>query len=242
MTGRQKEDAQLKKLKTTVPKVKESRDISKMIDDTVRKHHKVWLMTDLHLWIRNEKNKPACHKRSDFNTVINAIIKTVKSEDILIILGDLVDGEFREKDRLKDAISKLPGVKILVKGNNDLFDKAFYESCGFEDIVDSFVWKNILFTHIPAKNHKNVLNIHGHIHNSKTYWVPYNKMIDVAYVDGRKKPVLMQQVIKAQPGYSKLIKECPEHFNEGYNIRLDTFNIVMENHMNDSYIPDPFND
>ena len=130
--------------------------------------------------------------------------------------------------------------KILVIGNNDLFDVNFYKSCGFKYAVRSFVWHDILFTHCPVRNN-NKINVHGHIHMSMAYWIPYQNHVDVEYFGGRVKPVEMMEAIKGQPKYSKLIKECPEHFNEGYgfNVTNDLFFDVMNNSLP---IEDPYRD
>lgn len=212
MNLRDKEDKLVEKLKN--PKENHSSEIAKLIDETIRKKHKVYLMTDWHLWLRNEKNKPECHKHTNFDQIVNNI-KNIEPDDLLIYLGDLVDGEFNDNDSLKNVLLPMNFKKVLVIGNNDLFSTAFYKSCGFDYVVRSFVWHNILFSHMPTK-HDNDYNIHGHIHGYKTYWVPYNKHIDVGALNGRIKPVEINDVLKSYSRYSKSIKECPEHFNEGY--------------------------
>lgn len=212
MDSRTKEDNLVEKLKD--PTENHSSEISRLIDKTIKNKHKVYLMTDWHLWIRKEKGKSECHKHTNFNRIINNL-KKIQPDDLLIYLGDLVDGEFEDKESLKNVILPMNFKKILVIGNNDLFSPNFYKSCGFDYVVRSFVWHDTLFTHMPVK-HENQINVHGHIHGYKTYWVPYNKHVDVAAFDGRVDPVEMMKVIQSQPKYSKQIKECPEHFNEGY--------------------------
>lgn len=236
MTNRQKEDKLMEALKK--PREAHSNDIARLIDDTIKRGHKVYLTTDWHLFLRKDKGKADCHKRSDFNTIINNL-KTLNPDDLLINLGDLVDGEFKNKEELKQVIQSMNFNKVLVIGNNDLFDTAFYKSCGFKYVVRSFVWHDTLFTHCPVKN-DNQINVHGHIHGYKTYWLPYQNHIDVAYLDGRKKPVELMKVIKAQSAYSKQIKECPEHFNEGY-IYNPTSNLFIDTMANE-FIEDPFRD
>lgn len=212
MNNRQKEDNLVEKLKD--PTENHSSEISKLIDKTIKNKHKVYLMTDWHLWIRKEKGKSECHKHTNFDKIINNL-KKIQPDDLLIYLGDLVDGEFEDKESLKNVILPMNFKKILVIGNNDLFSPNFYKSCGFDYVVRSFVWHDTLFTHMPVK-HENQINVHGHIHGYKTYWVPYNNHVDVAAFDGRIDPVEMMVVIQSQPKYAKQIKECPEHFNEGY--------------------------
>lgn len=237
MTNRQKEDRRNETLKN--PNENHSTEISRMIDDTIKNKHKVYCATDWHLYRRKEKGKTVCDKRKDFNEIINNL-KIIKPDDLLINLGDLVDGEFKDKELLKNIVLPMNFKKILVLGNNDIFDTSFYKSCGFDYVTQSFVWNNVLFSHIPTKN-DNQINVHGHIHGSKQYWIPYSNQIDVAYLGGRTKPVELMDVIKAQPNYSKIIKECPEHFEEEYRMYLDTniFNTTMHGSI---IVEDPFND
>lgn len=237
---RSKEEKMVERLKKAGKKPT-GKDIPDLINQTLKTKHQVYLATDWHLWKRYMKNDAACHKRSDFKKVINTIESTLKRGDLLINLGDLVDGEFQMKDELKEVLLNICCNKVLVRGNNDLFDKSFYLSCGFLDCVDSFVWKDILFTHMPVKNEYD-LNIHGHIHGYRQYWIPYTNQIDVAAYGGRIKPVLLDEVIKAQPAYAKTIKECPEHFNEQelFDTDLSMFMKVMEE--GSSFVHDPWYD
>jgi calcineurin-like phosphoesterase family protein len=169
-------------------------------------------------------------------------VNNLPENDLLINLGDLVDGEFTESDELKEVINNIKCNKILVRGNNDLFDKRFYKSCGFLYVIDSFIWKDILFSHMPIKN-DNELNIHGHTHGFRTYWVPYTNQIDVGAFDGRVKPVKLNSILGKQKAYAKTIKEEPEHFDESARIKMngDMFTFVMFS-LDKNFIPDPFED
>jgi calcineurin-like phosphoesterase family protein len=228
----------------------DAHNVAKLIDETRKNGNTVYLATDWHLWKRLAKNQPACEKRKDFNKVIRNVETTLKLNDLLINLGDLVDGEFQDKDTLRNQMKEITCKKVLVRGNNDLFDNEFYKSCGFLYVVNSFKWHDILFTHCPVENDAN-LNIHGHIHTSPDckkgdkfakYWVPYHNHVDVAYLGGRIKPVELSEVIKAQPEFSKHIKECPEHFGEQelMDKNISLFMRVMEE--GSSFIHDPWYD
>lgn len=241
-TSRAKEEKLVEDLKD--PSEKDSNRLAKMIDTCLKRWHKVYCATDWHLWVRKEKNKPACHKRKGFEDIIKNANETLTKDDILIYLGDLVDGEFQDKEELKSILKTLPGKKILVRGNNDLFDANFYKSCGFVDIVPSFTWHNVIFSHMPIKN-DNDINVHGHIHGYRTYWIPYTNQVDVAALGGRETPVELDKVIGAQKSYSKTIKEDPSHFEEGYydsNKKLLSFFEEAMTQSNDSFIHDPYND
>jgi calcineurin-like phosphoesterase family protein len=233
----------------------DAHNVAKLIDETRKNGNTVYLATDWHLWKRLAKNQPACEKRKDFNKIIREVETTVKMNDLLINLGDLVDGEFQAKDVLKEQMKEIGCKKVLVRGNNDLFDNAFYKSCGFLYVVDSFKWHDILFTHCPVENDCD-LNIHGHIHSHcpgakdpypennrvPSYWLPYTNQIDVAWLGARVKPVELSIAIKSQPEFSKHIKECPEHFGEMELLDKNKTLFMMVMEEGSSFIHDPFYD
>ena len=211
---RNKEEKLVESLKN--PSENHSDIISKMINDTIGSKNKVYLMTDWHLWIRKEKGSSECHERKDFKRIIENI-KKIQQDDLLIYMGDLVDGEFTDKEKLKNVILPMNFKKILVLGNNDLFSPSFYlKSCGFDYVVRSFVWKDIIFSHMPMKDHGQKMNICGHLHGYTSLWVPYENHVEVGWCGGRIAPVELMKVVTTQPKYAKHVKECPEHFNEGY--------------------------
>lgn len=228
MTDRQKEEKLVESLKE--PAENHSVEISKLIDDTLKARHKVYIMTDWHLWKRKNKGKPECHKRKEFNEIIDSL-KVITPDDLLIYMGDLVDGEFKDKEQLKNILLPMNFKKVLVIGNNDLYSNVFYRSCGFDYVVRSFVWKNIIFTHMPIKHNEYDMNVCGHLHGFATLWVPYNNHVEVGWCGGRFKPIELMDVIKAQQKYAKQVKECPEHFNEGYEYNIsipdNCFDMVM---------------
>ena len=249
MAKQGKEDKLLHELEHVKINASDNEFIGKLMDDTLKKKHKIWLSSDWHLYKRIKKGVSTCNKRPGFSKLMKALHRSVKDGDLLIFLGDLVDGEMKAsltlQNEIKANLSDIPN-KIMLRGNNDLFDKEFYEKdCGFLRCCDGFVWKNILFTHCPQRNtEKYDMNIHGHIHASKCYWIPYVNHIDVCAFDGRDKPIELYWLMKQIKRYQKQITEDPSHFEEGYCIQptqLDLFNIIM----NDEYIPfirDPFED
>ena len=239
--NRKKETKEMEKVKT--PDETYSKQIVRLITETFKKKHKVYLMTDLHLFVRDDKGKLTCHHRANFKDILKNYTDVVNAKDLVIFMGDLVHGEFQEKEQLRDIMLALPGRKVLVRGNNDLFSYEFYRSCGFAYITREFIWNQIVFTHVPINLPKNCLmNVHGHIHNFKTYYVPYNNHIDVAYVGGREKPVELNAVLDAQKEYSKHIKECPEHFNEYAEMNYSAFDLALMSAGVYPFIPDPYTD
>lgn len=193
----------------------DSYKISKLIKSTLDAGHNVYLGTDWHLW-RFDKNKRKIFKRSDFDKIISAYKSTVTNDDLFIYMGDLIDGECESvKNQLSELLQSLPGTKVIVRGNNDLFPDEYYIQSGFKIITPKFIWDNILFSHMPQK-HNNRMNIHGHIHGYATYWLPYNNMIDVAYCNGRKEPVTLQKVINSIDKYRTKAKVIPERFEQEF--------------------------
>lgn len=207
MYSRKKENEQEKKTYTKDESY--SKEISKLIDDTIKAGHKVWLSSDWHLWIKT-KDKKSTKKRSKFDEVIKEINKA-DEDDLLIYLGDLCDGEFTDKSALKEVLIDLPPKnKVLVLGNNDLFDISFYKSCGFTYVTYRFVWNDIIFSH-PAIEHNHSMNIHGHLHynykerkNDCVYWVPYNNHVCVFNTNGKLEE--LKDVMKSIKEYKKHVK------------------------------------
>jgi len=241
MDQRKKEDNMVERLKHPDEQGSSNKAICQMINHAYQSKHEVWLATDWHLWKRRSKNRPSCVKRSDFKQIINNILNTVKHDDLLIYMGDLVDGEFLIKKELKDVLLEISCPKILVRGNNDLFPDSFYKECGFSHVVDSFVWNDILFTHMPVKNdHK--LNIHGHLHGCRNYWIPYVNQIDVGAYGGRKNPIKLDELMVEQQEYAKTIKESPEHFNEMELMEYDMSLYMRVMEEGSDFVHDPWYD
>lgn len=246
MTNRDKEEKRMDQLKD--PNDQHSKDISALIRKTLKNVGNVYLATDWHLFVRDEKGKPKCHKCKNFDAILKDATATLTDKDLFIYLGDLVDGEMTnetDKEELKQVLKLIPGKKVLVLGNNDLFTPAFYKSCGFDYVVQSFVWSNILFTHIPCEN-DNQINVHGHLHCDKwwppVYRIPYTNQIDIARLGARQHLVPLAQVLVSQMNYSKYAKEDPSYFEEGYNIYESVDKSLFADIMVESIIVDPYRD
>jgi calcineurin-like phosphoesterase family protein len=228
MTNRQIEDKRMDQLKD--PNDQHSKEISRLIMTTLRNAGNIYLGTDWHLFVRDEKGKSSCHKCKNFDSILKDATNTMTDRDMLIYLGDLADGELSNEhdlEELKQVLKLIPGKKILVLGNNDTQPISFYKACGFDYVVQSFIWSNVLFTHIPCENEQQI-NVHGHIHGHKTYWIPYTNQIDVAYLGGREHLVQLSQALASQYNYSKKIKEDPSKFNEGYTVPVTNEEPVLE--------------
>jgi calcineurin-like phosphoesterase family protein len=143
-------------------------------------HMNVYLISDTHF--NHEKLKTHCKRPADFTELImKRWNETVKPDDIVFHLGDVLIGHKRD---VKKILDQLNGRKGLVRGNHDR-DKScpWWMENGFDFACDSFVFRNVLLTHEPAnaviKSDGNrpydmleetlpegcVLNVHGHLHN-----------------------------------------------------------------------------
>lgn len=130
----------------------------------------IYLSSDWHLFQKERKNIFTNAKVENINEIlINNQKRVVGKDDVFIFLGDLVNDEFIAKDELILKVSQLHGYKILVLGNNDVFEEEFYSRCGFNVVVKSFKWKNLIFTHAPIDVPSEYINVHGHIHGSRSY-------------------------------------------------------------------------
>lgn len=181
--------------------------IKNLIEATYKKGKEVWLMTDWH-FIKYNKENGSSFVRPETKTILSNAKSMIKPDDLLIFLGDICDGEIEDKPAIAHYISEIPGTKILVRGNNDLFPDSWYLDHGFKYVTPKFIWDNIIFTHRPQDNN-NRINIHGHIHGSKKYYNSeishYHNQIDVAWLGGREKPVKLLTVVGKQPAYASVI-------------------------------------
>lgn len=181
----------------TYDNIPENLDIAELINSC----DKVWISSDYHLFTTKRKNLSMKQKVNNVNELIQKYHNQLVSDnDVFIFLGDLVNDEFENKEALKKFIQTLKGRKILVLGNNDVFENEFYYECGFEHVVDSFRYENILFTHHPVNVEEDgQYNIHGHIHFSKQYYdIKYNGHIDACCDAHGFKPMELHKMIELQ--------------------------------------------
>ena len=107
-------------------------------------------------------NRPENHDELMFDNWL----KTVKTNDIVLHLGDLA---FKSNYMNFNA---LPGEKYLIKGNHDHKSNDWYEDNGFiimpKRVFFNHEDKKVLFTHYPEKDFWDWdINIHGHIHDRR---------------------------------------------------------------------------
>lgn len=155
----------------------------------------IYIISDTHLHHDNiiiYCNRPTNHTE----LILENWCNIVKEDDLIIHLGDVI---FKRASELDNILHSLPGKKILVRGNHDRETLEWYMTHGFDFACDSFIFEDILFTHIPSAflpaNTK--INIHGHLHNApfiKEKWNlksrPFNRLF--ALENEEYKPVLLE--------------------------------------------------
>lgn len=88
----------------------------------------------------------------------------VEPEDTVIHLGDVAwDARWLHR------MMRLPGSKILVRGNHDREPAGYYLNVGFSRVMDRLrleaFGEPLFFTHEPANPSEGCWNLHGHFHD-----------------------------------------------------------------------------
>lgn len=132
----------------------------------------VWFTSDLHLGHGNiaarrerKDNFPQAHHDE---LILDNLANSLGKRDVLYVLGDV---SYTEEGLWR--LKKLPGRKIMIMGNHDVFPAYKYLEV-FEDVRGAFKWKHgTIITHIPIHSdefYRWKLNIHGHLHWKKVMW------------------------------------------------------------------------
>ena len=112
-----------------------------------------------------------------FSTVVehdHSIVTTLGAQcnkrTVLWVLGDVAMSQ-EHVLLLRD----IPGRKILVRGNHDIYPTSVYLMAGFEQIYGIIKYKHFWVTHCPIhpqELYKRDANIHGHIHYTAKFKQP----------------------------------------------------------------------
>lgn len=182
-----------------------------------------WVSTDYHLfkecryWNLNYPPELKVKATRDSQLMIEMHKQYVKRNDVFLFLGDMGEAEMTKcpdvQIKFKRTIQEMPGIKIMIKGNNDTMPTEFYYACGFIYVSEGEIFSqanNWVFSHYPYDLEKNKLgswiNIHGHIHGSGSYWgINAKNHIDVYPKIWGIKPVKIPDILKAysQGAYKK---------------------------------------
>ena len=139
----------------------------------------IFLGSDWHLFKKEVTGLQENEIKSQLNNFIKLHNSKINKNDIFIYLGDLLHRNCKQEHftKLKDFISKLNGIKILIKGNHDLKPDEFYIDCGFNYVCDNLQINDVIFTHKPCdlKDFPDAkINVHGHMHEENFYDVNTN--------------------------------------------------------------------
>ena len=93
-------------------------------------------------------------------TIVENAAEILTKRDTILMLGDMaftVEG--------LEMIDKLPGRKILIRGNHDILKQAQYNEV-FDEIHGAYRYKGAFWTHIPIHPMElfRGFNVHGHCH------------------------------------------------------------------------------
>ena len=131
----------------------------------------IWVSTDWHLY-----NEEGGDIRHPFKTerVIQAIedtfVKMIDDSDLFIFLGDLCDADAMTDQQMKrvvDLIHRIPGTKVMCRGNHDTLTDEEYRIMGFDYVTDICRVHHMIFSHHPVRIAPDEINIHGHLHTDK---------------------------------------------------------------------------
>ena len=91
----------------------------------------------------------------------------VNKDDKVFVLGDFC---FGKKERVKQVVSKLNGMIVLIMGNHDRHRTAsWWRDCGFFQVIEyPIIYKDsYILSHEPVSlnEHMPYVNIHGHKHH-----------------------------------------------------------------------------
>lgn len=127
----------------------------------------IYLIADLHFddeKIMNYENRPFGTVSEMNEKIINNWNNVVSEDDTVYLLGDIGNEQY---------ISRLNGIKYLVKGNHDTFDNNYYREHGFKEVYDLPVileefW---ILSHEPMYVNTNMpyANVFGHVHGNPNY-------------------------------------------------------------------------
>ncbi len=75
---------------------------------------------------------------------------TVNENDMVIFLGDLTFKKNHKGQKMTEIFTKLPGRKVLIKGNHDWYKDSFYRKCGFLSVNRYLIFGNYFLCHFPV--------------------------------------------------------------------------------------------
>lgn len=127
-----------------------------------------FLIADTHFGddnIRRYENRPFESVSEMNEKLIENWNSVVRKHDEVFVLGD-----FGAEGNEKEFLSRLNGIKYLIKGNHDTKSNEYYRSAGFKEVYDMPVifrgfW---ILSHDAIYVNRNMpyANLFGHVHNN----------------------------------------------------------------------------
>jgi len=133
----------------------------------IKEERKIFITSDQHFFHKNiirYCNRPFKSYQEMNEEMIKRWNDVVGKNDIVIYLGD-----FAFRNKAKDIRPKLNGIIILIRGNHD---KYISKEDDIFVIEGSLKIYNLILSHEPLSKKEipnGYINIHGHIHNKKSY-------------------------------------------------------------------------
>jgi len=132
--------------------------------------------------------------------LITSYLNTVTANDVVVFGGDIGFGNI---DLINQKLNRLPGYKIQIVGNHDMYrDGSLYDLnfderhlCFVTNIDDCNMSFQLLHTHYPLGDQyvpENCLSVHGHIHN---HLMTGNKHINICVEHTNYKPMHIRELI-----------------------------------------------
>lgn len=124
--------------------------------DKVTEPH-LFITSDLHLG--HKAIIQYCNRPFDFTEqgieecddfLLEQYRNTVNENDMVIFLGDLTFKKNHKGQKMTEIFTKLPGRKVLIKGNHDWYKDSFYRKCGFLSVNRYLIFGNYFLCHFPV--------------------------------------------------------------------------------------------
>lgn len=136
--------------------------------------NKIWVTSDTHFCHRRiliyEASSRPFKDRDEMNEeLIRRWNEKVGPNDVVFHLGDF---SFGNRNRIKDAVSRLNGRKFLLLGNHDREHSYDWVALGFERVFrDPFLMDGrFIFSHEPLDEiPEGKVNVYGHVHGSSYF-------------------------------------------------------------------------
>jgi len=124
-----------------------------------------------HKRIITYENRPFDSVEEMNQTMINRWNEVVSDEDLVIHLGDFVFGGIH---KIRAIHSQLNGNMIIIKGNHD---KWYRMNAVGINMYENLKIGHLFLTHEPTRVDDGLVNVHGHIHDKKS-WFGINASVE----------------------------------------------------------------